>query len=134
MTSPDLYLIRSLYFQSDARVTSLLCFQNIKYQIANGSEKNDDALFVKIPLPTNFTQETMTEKAQKLDSEFTVLLPKEINDSAQNSSARSLAANETSNTVAESRESKKLSLYRRSYIERTNVTTHGRRSRRYSDN
>lgn len=112
----------------------MLCFQNIKYQIANGSEKNDDALFVKIPLPTNFTQETMTEKAQKLDSEFTVLLPKEINDSAQNSSARSLAANETSNTVAESRESKKLSLYRRSYIERTNVTTHGRRSRRYSDN
>lgn len=113
--------------------------KDVKYQISNDTSKSDDALFVKIPLPTNFTQETGTEKTKRLDREFSLLVP-EVTKNAPNS--RSLTASnitvfssksESTRAIPNIRE-RSLPVYRRSYIERTNVTSHGRSSRIYNDN
>lgn len=110
--------------------------KNIKYQITNDSNQKEDALFVKIPLPTNFTQETMTEKAQKLDNGFSVLLPvddkQKMNSTKQSNGISKVKFNETSVSIL-TNQSKNAALYRRSYVERTNITTHGRQARMRRD-
>lgn len=102
---------------------------NIKYQIANDSNKDDDILFVKIPLPTNFTQETGTEKAKKLDDEFSVLLKEgKLNSTAAKSGANSTSVKQLGSETTPSAGNKNVTLYRRSYIERTNLTAHGKKT------
>lgn len=106
---------------------------NIKYQISNASNMDDDILFVKIPLPTNFTQETGTEKTKKLDEEFSPLLQdRRLSSSTTMPTTNnvSLVNKNQSVEVVPSASNKNAALYRRSYIERTNVTTHGKRSPR----
>lgn len=108
--------------------------KNVKYQISNDSSKSDDVLFVKIPLPSNFSQETGTEKIENLDSEFTVLIPEHMKQTPNLQASTTanltvLSSRGESAKVTPSSRSRNLPVYRRSYIERTNVTSHGRQSR-----
>lgn len=112
--------------------------KDVKYQITNDTNRSDDALFVKIPLPSNFTQETGTEKIEKLDSEFSVLVPEATKNSPNLRTSTTAnvtvftSKSESSKAIPNIRE-RSLPVYRRSYIERTNVTSHGRLSRIYND-
>lgn len=104
--------------------------KNVKYQITNDSNRADDVLFVKIPLPTNFSQETRTEKTQKLDSEFHVLIP----ESTKVANLTVLSSKvENSQAVLPSSNGRSLPIYRRSYIERTNITSRGRQLKVYNE-
>lgn len=112
--------------------------KNVKYQISNDSSKPDDVLFVKIPLPANFSQETGTEKTGNLDSEFSFFVPevRRKTPNLQSSTSANLtvySSNSESAKVLPSSRERSLPVYRRSFIERTNVTSHGRQSRIYSN-
>lgn len=48
--------------------------KNVQYHISNNSNNADDILFVKIPLPTNFTEETKSSKRNTIRSNTTVSL------------------------------------------------------------
>lgn len=113
--------------------------KDVKYQISNDTTRSDDALFVKIPLPTNFTQETGTEKIEKLDSEFSILVPEvtkntgNLRTSTTANVTVSTSKSESSKVIPNNIRERSLPVYRRSYVERTNVTSHGKSSRVYND-
>lgn len=109
--------------------------KDVKYQITNDTSRSDDALFVKIPLPSNFTQETGTEKTDKLDSEFSVLVPEVIKNrgNLRTSTTANVTVFTSRSESTNNHRERSLPVYRRSYVERTNVTSHGKSSRVYSD-
>ncbi|XP_044265917.1 uncharacterized protein LOC123012157 [Tribolium madens] len=89
--------------------------KNIQYQITNESNKHDDILFVKIPLPTNFTQET--RKSEKMVNETSAISgPIDLGNEGKNTTKRSQKALPV--------QERPVPVYRRGYITRTNVTNH----------
>ncbi|XP_063918862.1 uncharacterized protein LOC135134174 isoform X1 [Zophobas morio] len=96
--------------------------KNVQYQITNESNKADDILFVKIPLPTNFTEET--RKSEKIVSNGTQPMsdPIDLKSDARNNTKRSQKSLPIDDRF--------VPVYRRSYITRTNVTNHRSRNSR----
>lgn len=92
--------------------------KNVQYQITNESNKQDDILFVKIPLPTNFTAATKKDNIQLQLGNVTSL---EVSDN-KNQTKRSQTAQVPPSSTP---------IYRKGYVTRTNVTNHrqGRVSR-----
>ncbi|XP_008195826.1 uncharacterized protein LOC663405 [Tribolium castaneum] len=89
--------------------------KNVQYQITNESNKHDDILFVKIPLPTNFTQET--RKSEKMVNATSVISgPIDLGNGGKNTTKRSQKALPV--------QERPVPVYRRGYITRTNVTNH----------
>uniref|UniRef100_A0A6P7GI62 Uncharacterized protein LOC114338448 n=1 Tax=Diabrotica virgifera virgifera TaxID=50390 RepID=A0A6P7GI62_DIAVI len=128
--------------------------KSVQYHISNQSNNKDDVLFVKIPLPTNFTIESTTtpltidlepitldddaiesKRFQKSLPQFVTKEDSTVNlQQFQTSRPRFVEWNTKQETteVPESsfaEISKPSSVYRRGFIERANVTTHGRRLR-----
>ncbi|RZC35297.1 uncharacterized protein BDFB_009064, partial [Asbolus verrucosus] len=93
--------------------------KNIQYQITNESNKQDDILFVKIPLPTNFTQETKSEKLTL--NKTSISGPIDLMNETKNNTKRSQKSLPVDRFVP---------TYRKSYITRTNVTNHRSRTSR----
>lgn len=127
--------------------------KNVEFHIANNTNKNE-ILFVRIPLPTNLTNDTsiqQSEKMTKMDenkvnntssnknlTNIVSLEPIDIVDNKQTTNIRSqksLPVNTFTvslNSIGTSNiTTRPTPIYRKSYIERTNVTSHGRRSRNY---
>ncbi|KAJ8924277.1 hypothetical protein NQ315_007069, partial [Exocentrus adspersus] len=57
---------------------------NVQYHISNESNNANDILFVKIPLPTNFTKEVTTSKRNSVQSNTTVSLESVYSDDDSN--------------------------------------------------
>lgn len=96
--------------------------KNVQYQITNESNTKDDVLFVRIPLPTNFTGETSIKKSENLLFNATVI---DLDEESKNKndtrrSQKSLPIKERS-----------LPVYRRAFITRTNVTRSRRTSKKF---
>ncbi|CAG9820450.1 unnamed protein product [Phaedon cochleariae] len=114
---------------------------NIQYHISNESNSQDDVLFVKIPLPVNFTNQS---KNSHILSRNTSISLEPVDVKVENSIQRKRShkalpdiilerkGNEESAESTDSNEkfgdiSRPSPLYRRAFITRTNVTMHGRR-------
>ncbi|CAG9854275.1 unnamed protein product [Phyllotreta striolata] len=105
---------------------------NIQYHITNESDKKDDVLLVKIPLPTNLTRTKQTSNSS-LSLEPVAIENDESFDAKRLQKSLpewytkkpTTAAPETAPSIKTDR----APVYRRAFITRTNVTTHGRRSR-----
>jgi hypothetical protein len=95
--------------------------KNVQYQITNESNKEDDILFVKIPLPTNFTEET--KKSEKMVANGTSISgPIDLEKESKTGTSRSPKSLPTQERFAPT--------YRKGYVTRTNVTSHRPRSSR----
>lgn len=95
--------------------------KNVQYQITNESNKQDDILFVKIPLPTNFTQET--RKSEKMVNASSIVSgPIDLGTGGKNTTKRSQKALPV--------QERPVPVYRKGYITRTNVTNHKFRTSR----
>ncbi|CAH1364600.1 unnamed protein product [Tenebrio molitor] len=95
--------------------------KNVQYQITNESNKEDDILFVKIPLPTNFTEET--KKSEKMVANGTSISgPIDLEKKSKSGTSRSPKSLPTQERFAPT--------YRKGYVTRTNVTNHSPRSSR----
>lgn len=134
--------------------------RNIEFHITNRSNKNDDVLFVRIPLPmsnvTNETTSTTTVKPEKMvkleesknsssategknATNLVSLEPIDVVDekpAINIRSQKSLPVNNTfqvtlSTLVNSYSTPRTTPIYRKGTVERTNVTTHGRRARNY---
>ncbi|XP_044744139.1 uncharacterized protein LOC123306292 [Coccinella septempunctata] len=103
--------------------------KNVQYQITNESNSKDDVLFVKIPLPTNFTDKDKTEDGlatfEKADLK---LEPVDLTEPVKNNTKRFGKQFDTNTSASSEKPSFKtlVPTYRKGYITRTNVTTHGR--------
>ncbi|XP_045460590.1 uncharacterized protein LOC123671006 [Harmonia axyridis] len=103
--------------------------KNVQYQITNESNSKDDILFVKIPLPTNFTTGQDTEDSfGKFEKADLKLEPVDLSEEVKNNTKRFGKELDTSISASSERRSfnNLVPTYRKSYITRTNVTTHGR--------
>ncbi|CAH1113971.1 unnamed protein product [Psylliodes chrysocephalus] len=102
--------------------------KNIQYHISNESNKKDDILFVKIPLPTNFTN----DNKEILNNSTINLQPITVEDDNFDTKRyqKSLPplVNWNTKDSALSDDTRRAPVYRRAFITRTNVTTHGRQS------
>ncbi|CAH0551802.1 unnamed protein product [Brassicogethes aeneus] len=106
--------------------------KNVQYHISNESNKQDDILFVKIPLPTNFTKETSNTK-NVLSSTTTVNLePANVPDrtaySRSNRRSQIPVQVESSSIRPENIKWQRPS-FKRGIIERANITNYRRDAR-----
>ncbi|KAL3288837.1 hypothetical protein HHI36_003284 [Cryptolaemus montrouzieri] len=107
--------------------------KNVQYQITNESNSMDDILFVKIPLPTNFTKQDNAERANSnINTEDLKLEAINIFEPQKNTSKRFTKALELMPVAGSDNNNNKVNsfvpTYRRGYVTRTNVTRHGRSS------
>lgn len=106
---------------------------NIQYHIANESNKESDILFVKIPLPSNFSQEIMDKRKNEFSMNTTVNLePVDVKtNDLQKRSQKSLTfveswfpADKPVDDFDEQKDfSKYMPVYRRGFVTKTNVTS-----------
>lgn len=103
---------------------------NIQYHISNDSNKENDILFVKIPLPSNFSQGIKDNEKNRFLINTTVnlepidLQPNALHKRSHKSlpfiTSRYLKVNQTE----EDNFPKYYPVYRKGYITKTNVTSH----------
>lgn len=106
---------------------------NIQYHISNDSNKENDILFVKIPLPGNFSQEINEKPKNDISSNTTIILePVDLgSNDLQKRSQKSLSFPfhvETHSEDFEDRNNlpKPFPVYRRGFVTKTNITSHAR--------
>ncbi|KAJ8932110.1 hypothetical protein NQ314_014891, partial [Rhamnusium bicolor] len=105
--------------------------KNVQYHISNESNKADDILFVRIPLPTNFTKDSKSLQSNYFSSNTSVNLEPVYSDEGRNiqtkrshkslplTTTRSFAHKETNYRDDIPRLSP---VYRRGFVTRTNIT------------
>lgn len=109
---------------------------NIQYHISNESNKESDILFVKIPLPTNFSQE-INEKPKNFISSNTKVNLEPIDlktNDLQKRSQKSLSTStlwypadkQFDDFNGQTSLPKPFPSYRRGFVTKTNVTSHAR--------
>lgn len=96
---------------------------NVQYQI--GNNKSDETLYVKIPLPTNFTTQTETSLNTQNKDLSLARVDVDINNENRNIAVRENKRNKT--TKAIDLENKNVPIYRRGYVTKTNVTSYEKR-------
>lgn len=105
---------------------------NIQYTISNDSNKENDILFVKIPLPGNFSQEIKEKPKNLLSSNTTIFLePVDLgSNDLQKRSQKSLPFPFLTERQPEDFKDKPklFPVYRRGFVTKTNVTSHARLS------
>lgn len=103
---------------------------NIEYHISNTTDKNDEILFVKIPLPTNFSQDISAQEQKSmnmLSSNTTVFLePVDIGTAVPMRRAKNLLSTDKPPPMF-TQEPFRFSEFgtsprRRGFVTRTNVT------------
>lgn len=98
---------------------------NVQYHISNESNKQDDILFVKIPLPTNFTKESRSQKNVLSSNTSVNLEPVNVREDLsnnRNSRAQKVPKFESTSYRPDSIKWNQPSSFRRGFIERTNIT------------
>lgn len=110
---------------------------NVQYHISNDSNKESDVLFVKIPLPTNFSQE-IDEKPKNVFSTNTSIDFDPIDLRSNDLQKRSQKSLPIPNRFSSRRQSEDLEdrsslpklfpVYRRGFVTKTNVSSHARMS------
>nr|XP_023022915.1 uncharacterized protein LOC111511130 isoform X1 [Leptinotarsa decemlineata] len=102
---------------------------NVQYHISNESNKADDILFVKIPLPTNFTREAVSSNSSatllRASPEKESSIGKRSGKFVQGLPRWSEVEKSTESTEGFDRGSKPSPVYRRGFVTRTNVTGRG---------
>lgn len=109
---------------------------NIQYHISNDSNKENDILFVKIPLPSNFSQEINDKTKNVFSSKTTVNLePIELKTNTLNKRSQKSLPFEQSRMSEDqlwehveerNRFQSPNPVYRRSFVTKTNVTSRAR--------
>lgn len=108
--------------------------KNVQYTISNNSNNADDILFVKIPLPTNFTEETKSSKRNTVQSNTSISLEAVYSDETTNIhtkrshkiplsiSTQFTEGKKESSYQFETDTYRSTPVYRRGFVTRANVT------------
>lgn len=108
--------------------------KNLNYQVSNDSDKTDDVLYVKIPLPSNYTgnkSEKITEDIDRLEAVDLIYADAKDRNNEVSRSGKFIG---TSSGFKNSTSEGKSRLYVRSYITKTNRTSNSQSSKSFKTN